>query len=274
MKESNKNKGMSLIEIVVALAVLSLLMIAVISLISNNSIIFRRNKKDMQMQVQAEEAFNIICDDLKSAKYIYIKDVDGNTYTLSGAGASNPFTSSEIEIEEMIIVYSASLDTGMLSGVTYDLSGDVKYIMFNGTGSGAVVGGVDDVNSAIVKDTDGVPTLNRSPSSNHKIYYGEADLCLADFKFTKNSSPNPKHNNELGYVTLTKQYLYMSDLDITTTSDLDQIKICEALDYAKIKVNASNNSIDINMRFNDSGREFTVNNLVNIKNDGIIRETN
>ena len=66
----------------------------------------------------------------------------------------------------------------------------------------------------------------------------------------------------------------MSDLDITTTSDLDQIKICEALDYAKIKVNASNNSIDINMRFNDSGREFTVNNLVNIKNDGIIRETN
>lgn len=273
MKESNKNKGMSLIEIVVALAVLSLLMIAVISLISNNSVIFRRNKKDMQMQVQAEEAFNIICDDLKSAKYIFIKDVDGNTYTLNGAGASNPFTNSEIEVEEMIIVYSASLDTGMLSGVTYDLSGDVKYIQFSGSGSGAIVGGIDDVNAAIVKDTDGVPTLNRS-TANHKIYYGEADLCLADFKFTKNTVDNPQRNNELGYVTLTKQYLYMKDLDIDPTPDLDQIKICEALAYAKIKVNASNNSIDINMKFKDSGREFTVNNLVNIKNDGIIRETN
>ena len=274
MKESNKNKGMSLIEIVVALAVLSLLMIAVISLISNNTMIFRRTKKDLQMQTQAEEAFNIICDDLKSAKYVFIKDVDGKTYTLAGDGASFPFSNSEIEVAELIIVYAASLDKNMISVVSEDTSGDVKYTNIFGTGSGVQAGGVDDVNAAIVKDTDGVPSLDRTPVMNHKIFFGEADLCLADFKFVKNTTTDPKKNSDLGYITLTKQYLFMSDLDIASTSDLDQIKICEALSSAKMKVNAGNNSIDINLDFKDSGREFSVKNLVNLKNDGIIRDTN
>jgi hypothetical protein len=159
------------------------------------------------------------------------------------------------------------------SGYTDDLSGDVKYTEFNGTGSGVQAGGVDDVNAAIVKDTDGVPSLNRT-NGNHKIYFGEADLCLADFKFVKNATADPKKNSDLGYITLTKQYLFMSDLDIASTSDLDQIKICEALSSAKLKVNAGNNSIDVNLDFKDSGREFSVKNLVNIKNDGIIRDTN
>ncbi|MBQ8951849.1 MAG: type II secretion system protein [Eubacterium sp.] len=284
MKKSN-NYGMSLLEIVIALAILSLLMVAVLSLISNNTVIFRKTKKDMQMQTQAEEAYNIISDDLKSAKYVYLKGYtddsgDVKAYTLNGSSSSQKFSSidgQDLHVTEMIIVYSASLDTGMLDGVaesTYDNGSGctINYVSFTGTGSSKTVSSpgvsaVDDVNGAISVDADsGIPSLNRTSDMNHVIYKGETDLCLATFKFYN------KEAGDQGYISLTKQFLFMDDLDIDDTTDVEKIKICDALESAIININTSNNSVGLELVFDDSNRSFTVKNLVNVKNDGIIRE--
>ena len=73
MKRLRNDKGISLIELVVALAILSLLMIAVMALMNNNTIIFRKAKSDLKVQSQAQEAYNRISDVIMQAKNIYVE---------------------------------------------------------------------------------------------------------------------------------------------------------------------------------------------------------
>ena len=46
MNKINNDRGISLIEIVIALAIMSLLMTAVVSLMSSNTIVFRKTKSE------------------------------------------------------------------------------------------------------------------------------------------------------------------------------------------------------------------------------------
>ena len=71
MNKINNDRGISLIEIVIALAIMSLLMTAVVSLMSSNTIVFRKTKSDIEVQNQAESTFNTIADSVHSAKAIY-----------------------------------------------------------------------------------------------------------------------------------------------------------------------------------------------------------
>lgn len=73
MKRLRNDKGISLIELVVALAILSMLMIAVMALMNNNTIIFRKAKSDLKVQSQAQEAYNRISDVIMQAKNIYVE---------------------------------------------------------------------------------------------------------------------------------------------------------------------------------------------------------
>ena len=68
MNKINNDRGISLIEIVIALAIMSLLMTAVVSLMSSNTIVFRKTKSDIEVQNQAEATFNAIADSVHSAK--------------------------------------------------------------------------------------------------------------------------------------------------------------------------------------------------------------
>ena len=72
MKRLRNNKGITLIEILVALVILSLLMTAVISLMMNNNIIFRKTKNDIKVQSQADETYNFISDVILTAKYLLL----------------------------------------------------------------------------------------------------------------------------------------------------------------------------------------------------------
>ena len=73
MKRLRNDKGISLIELVVALAILSMLMVAVMALMNNNTIIFRKAKSDLKIQSQAQEAYNRISDVIMQAKNIYVE---------------------------------------------------------------------------------------------------------------------------------------------------------------------------------------------------------
>ena len=73
MKRLRNDKGISLIELVVALAILSMLMVAVMALMNNNTIIFRKAKSDLKVQSQAQEAYNRISDVIMQAKIFMLR---------------------------------------------------------------------------------------------------------------------------------------------------------------------------------------------------------
>ncbi len=70
------NKGVSLVELIIAIAVLAMLMTAVGGLMSSNTIIFKKVKSDVEVSNTAQEVYNHIKDSILQANYV---EVEGYT---------------------------------------------------------------------------------------------------------------------------------------------------------------------------------------------------
>ena len=64
------NRGVTLVELVIALAVLSMLLVAVIMMMSNNSVIYRKTKADINVQTVAQETLDSLQDSLMQAQVV------------------------------------------------------------------------------------------------------------------------------------------------------------------------------------------------------------
>jgi hypothetical protein len=73
LKNLNKNRGVTLVELVVAFAILALLGTAIVGILGSNVEIFRKNKADISVQTSAQEVYNTITEDLMQAKYVYVE---------------------------------------------------------------------------------------------------------------------------------------------------------------------------------------------------------
>ena len=93
-KATYKNRGFTLVELIIAMAIMAMLLTAVVVLMSNNSIIFKKNKSDIRVQTSAEEALNTVSDILMQAKYLEVE-----ASTTSGGTAityvKKPYTATD-----------------------------------------------------------------------------------------------------------------------------------------------------------------------------------
>ncbi len=78
-KKLNSNRGFTLIELIIAIAVLAFLMTAISSLMTSSLITNRKTQADIEVQTTAQETYNKITDALMQAKAIYVLG-----YTYSG----------------------------------------------------------------------------------------------------------------------------------------------------------------------------------------------
>lgn len=72
MNKKNKNSGFSLIELVIAIAVLSFLMLAVSSFMGSSVMHTKKTKVEVRMQAQAQETYSLITDSIMQASDIVI----------------------------------------------------------------------------------------------------------------------------------------------------------------------------------------------------------
>lgn len=72
------DKGFTLVELVVAFAILALIATGIVGVMSSNSILFRKTKKDINISTNAQESYNKITEDLMQAKYVYIEGYTAN----------------------------------------------------------------------------------------------------------------------------------------------------------------------------------------------------
>ena len=73
------NKGLTLIELVVAFAILALIGVGVVGVMSSNSVLFRKTKKDINITTSAQETYSKISEDLMQAKYVFVAGKSSNT---------------------------------------------------------------------------------------------------------------------------------------------------------------------------------------------------
>ncbi len=73
MKNLKNNNGVTLLELVVAVAILALLGTAIVGIMGSNTAIYRKNKADIGVQMSAEETYNKLEEDIMQAEHIYIE---------------------------------------------------------------------------------------------------------------------------------------------------------------------------------------------------------
>ncbi len=82
-----KNQGFSLIELLIAVTILSIVMIMVVQFMSTSSVAYRKQKKNLSVQTKAMTTMEQLSDTLMQANYVRIKSLDGKTYEVSKDGA-------------------------------------------------------------------------------------------------------------------------------------------------------------------------------------------
>jgi len=271
MNKINNDRGISLIEIVIALAIMSLLMTAVVSLMSSNTIIFRKTKNDIEVQSQAESTYNAIADSIHSAKSIYAEGyiLDGDTEikfnsddlpidassiqvtdnsTKSFAQGTASLTGSlsfesldggakikKVYLTKLVILYSTPIDFQKdLSATVTTLADGTKVAQFTGNGTQEVTENLtnpSDPHNGIDLMNDSSLTINAST--------GLFDL-------------NPKSGSHKAYVAdsdycvvtyefidnkiyVSRKYLYNTSLNTYATTDKELLLYSDDLSYAVCK---------------------------------------
>lgn len=87
MKKKN-NQGFSLVELLIAIVILSLIMIALGSFIASTTRVYTRSRNDIEVQRTGQELYDLIADKILQASELRVGR-DGKEYASIGAGGSN-----------------------------------------------------------------------------------------------------------------------------------------------------------------------------------------
>ena len=87
---NKSNKGFSLVELLVAIAVMSIILVMVVQMMGNSSVALRKTRKKLELQTEAMEFREQFSDILMQANYIRVMSADKVTYTLdTGIDSTN-----------------------------------------------------------------------------------------------------------------------------------------------------------------------------------------
>ena len=143
------DKGFTLVELIVALAVMSLVMIAVVGLMIMNTATNKRLKADSAVQSEAGELYDHMADTVMQANEIKLT-ADGTTYEnlpateprsfINMKTAGTPIVYNEYNFEKMVVKYTVTYNSsyagsGVPAGttddectVTYELNNGKMYV--------------------------------------------------------------------------------------------------------------------------------------------------
>ena len=247
------NRGVTLVELMVALAVLAMLMTAVIMLMSNNTVIYKKTKADISIQTSAQETYGAIQDSIMQAKSIELKaytDTDATVKTYKKASSIAPGDAS------------SGFDTLM----SVNAVGEASYTT------------VYPVQLTIVYSVENSDDINNKN-------------CTVNYYFHRYSDPESGHAKCNLYVTRTYETSVDRMDDVwpesynsgwtpakqTESSKEDRDKFTEwlytsAMSEAKFHVDYTTQSFDVILDFWDRGQKYNTSGLVSCRNSYIMKD--
>lgn len=188
------NQGFSLVELVIAVAILAIIMVAIASFMTSTTKSYNRAKNDAQLQQTGQELFDMISDKVMQAKEIRIGR-DGKEYAILGtnfstqennlgqllkednspapASSSNynlysfrTLTQEDTDIDYICIYYEGIVDDGGTTG--YGSIVDVYYFESNNVYLYRKTGSVRESSLDSSVDGNSVRTINNSNSRDDR----------------------------------------------------------------------------------------------------------
>ena len=205
-----KNKGFTLVELVLSIAILSLIIIAISGMMYSNNIVFRKTKSDVNLQNVAQDCYDKLSSDIMQAKNIAIEG-----YVVNNAGDVIEFKSTGKDNQSTVAISSKAFLRQSDINIQNDKNSSVSYSDFLNTVKGYSISQLDDVNknnnshnvqsyyyNIRYMDTD---EKNAYASFFNKVdsYSGFSSLTnINSFESLKSDNPsgNPKYNIKEIYV--------------------------------------------------------------------------
>ncbi|MGN0367823.1 MAG: type II secretion system protein J [Wujia sp.] len=305
MKKVTKgNEGFSLIELIIAIAVLAFLMTAVGAFMSTT---VRQNKKvkvDVKMQTQAQDTYDLITDAFMQAGDILVagyKTDDNSALDFSKTGES--FTSTTVN-EVYYVKDEAAMDRVIASPASYGIRSGVSL----SKGAGGNLKTFTEINpddpfyptyirieTSVPLDMNYVPGGNPASMATQTIANtltgaGVAVSCKLESGMTKkaysvNDTLVHSFYFEDGVMYYGRKYAYMTDLDDFCNIENDTSKKLHVYNknFCKIDVSgtsvtgcvasidAENATVGIDLFYNKSNMDYTTLGRVNVRNSYVLK---
>ena len=303
-KNTQSNKGFSLVELIIALAVLAFLMTAVSAFMGSSVLRNRQAKADLKVSTSAQLVYNEITDCIMQANeiilvgYLVPSTIDFSKPGEAGAGSLGKklyFVKDKSGYDDIIAHYPA-----------YGISGSFTY---NEAGTGNVrkfsTLKPDDkiyVTNLIIKTSvpidmtqtnDGDPTktvdqtmLHHIEGGNHVIkctvkgsqkIYSENDTCYHEFVFEKDKC---YYGKLYAYMTKLNDHLNMSSdaskAEHVYTGELSYVEYTsgggtEEISGCVASVDADKGQIGIDLYFNKLNMTYDTLGMVNTRNSHVLK---
>ncbi len=309
MKQRFKdNSGFSLIELIIAMAILAIMMTAIGSIMGSSVMGHRKSKAEIQIHTSAQETYNQVSDTIMQAKDVVIvcaspTDAVAATYDFSEPGKL--YADNITAGDERYYVKDADMKKFIIDNPGI-------YGTFGANNSNVYSFSTLDVNdtlyvkkliirtSEVIDPTDAPDIVEAQTTQRVKDNLGFATASDASVDLTKvkevagepvyNINDNVIHTYtfEGSNMYYEKKYSFMTDRDdkMVTTSEETKAKNLYNSGFSYIttgsakdveisacmlNVDAPKGAIGINFQFNDKNMTYTTNGMVNIRNSYILK---
>lgn len=298
-KKRQQNSGFSLIELIIALAVLAFLMLAVSSFMGASVSHTKKEQADVKIQTQAQETYSLITDSIMQSNEILMvgyttSNPDDVSFKKPGETSTATFTKKfyvkdkavadalladpskygvEGSVSKTDIVYFKDLDSKTPVYVSYlRIESSVPLDM------NFVPGGNPNIiaDQVITNDLTGEATKVSCTEQNSKKVYSVNDTLVSSFYFKDN---NLYYGRKYAFMTSSDDEVDMTD-DASMQTHLYSkyfsylVGKASAVDVGisgcVATVNAADGSIGIDLYYKQSDMEYTTNGRVNPRNSYVL----
>lgn len=297
MNKDNKNSGFSLVELIIAIAVLAFLMLAVSSFMGSSVSQTRKEQVDVKLQTQAQETYSLITDTIMQANDIVMVGYTASEQlNFATVGEETSATMAKKFYVKDEATAKALVKDPSLYGITDSVSkadvicfkdidvDDPIYISYLRIESSVpldmnlVPGGNPSILSeqVITNSLTGEATKVQCTEQNSKIVYSINDTLVSTFYFENN---NMYYGRKYAYMTMSDDEVDMSDSNSKFVHLYNPY-----LSYVEAKlgaigvgvtgctanIDAKNNSVKLDIYYNQSNMTYTTNGRVNPRNSYVL----
>lgn len=307
MKEKKKsNSGFTLIELIIAMAVLAFLMTAISSLMGSSIMSFKKTKADIRVQTSAQETYNQLADSIMQANSViiqgYTSDTDldfsvsgedvsatiktiflvkdneakqdlianGASYGMTGANIDNVKLFSEVSKNEKIYITAMRITTSAQIDILKVPAGNYTVSGSDYVFSNAITG--EDVK--VINTVINGKSQFRVDGNNEEAY----DTLVHTYVF---EDENLYYGRQYGFMTAADDVLDMSDEDSKYSH-----KYSKSFSYVTVGaasgagksisgciayVDADAGAIGLDLIYNDKNMTYTTLGMVNIRNSYVLK---
>ena len=300
MRRKQQNSGFSLIELIIALAVLAFLMLAVSSFMGSSVMQSKKERADVKMQTQSQEVYNLITDSIMQANDILIvgytaSDDDDIDFAKPGETTTATLT------KKYYVRDKKTAEALMKDPATYGIFGSVSasdivyftdlsattniYISYMRVTSSVpldmnqVPGANPSVitDQTIVNSITGEGTVVSCTEQNSKRVYSINDTLISSYYFEDNIM---YYGRKYTYMTRMDDVIDMLDTDSKNANVYNKYfsynvgtlgATSTGVSGCVATINAKDGTIGIDLYYNQSSMKYTTLGRINTRNSYVLK---